>query len=219
MGALVSHFRVVATLTRRGADRHALTVRRRRELGWGIAAAASLLALAALPAAASVTTALDLRELVTEAEHVVLATVVSQRSSYDARRRIVTDVTLRVEDAMKGGRAAGATLVVRRLGGAIGDLGMRVEGEASFADGERVVLFGATIGGHLRPVGLSQGVLPVRTDTAGRELVFPGGGGLALVREVRGRLVPAPAALLEPRPLSDVIDEIRVVVAETARAH
>lgn len=184
----------------------------------GLAVAAVLLpALAAGPAAATVTAALDVRELVAQADHVVVGRVVSQHAHWDARRRIVTDVTVEVEQSMKGA-AEGERIVVRRLGGAIGDLGMRVAGEPDFTDGERAVLFAARSGGLLRPVGMSQGVLPIRVDPRGREMVLPGGQGLALVRPVQGnRLVTAPAALIGPRPLEDVLDDIRRAVEE-ARA-
>ena len=50
--------------------------------------------------------------------------------------------------------------------------------------------------GLLRPVGMSQGVMPV-SEAAGVLTVQPGGGGLSLVqRGAQGGLHPAPAALL-----------------------
>jgi hypothetical protein len=61
---------------------------------------------------------------------------------------------------------------------------------------------------------MAQGVLPVDVDTRGRDMVFPGGRGLALMRRVAGgRLAPAPGALTEPRPLGDVCAEIEALVA------
>jgi len=178
--------------------------------------AALALLFAAAPAAASVTMALDLAELVAASEQVVLATVIDQRCRWDGERRIVTDVTLRIDDPMKGAHARGDDIVVRRLGGAIGDLGMRVEGEPMFEDGERAVVFAERRAGHLRPTGMSQGVLRVSLDDGGRELVHPGVAGLELVRRSRtGTLIPAPAYLIEPRPLADVMDEIRAVVDRT----
>jgi hypothetical protein len=177
------------------------------------------LLLAASPAAASITVALDLAELVAASEAVVVATVVDRRSQWDSERRIVTDVTLRIDDTMKGHYGRGEDIVVRRLGGAIGDLGMRVEGEPTFSDGERAVLFAERVGAHLRPVGMSQGVLRVRLSERGQELVHPGVRGLELVRRApTGTLVPAPAYLIEARPLADVMDEIRQAVErESAR--
>lgn len=184
-----------------------------------------LLALAALaaavfvvaPAFATTIEALDMRALVERSDRVLLGTVVRQEARWDDRHRIVTDVTVRVEDAMKGDAAVGHEVVVRCLGGAIGDLGMHIEGEPSFEDGDRAIVFGRAIRGaaYVRPVGMSQGVLPIRT-LEGREMVLPGGRGLALVSRAQGgRLLAAPAALLAPRPLPDVVAEIRAHVAAT----
>lgn len=162
---------------------------------------------------ASVTRALSLAELVAESDHISVARVIRQEARWQGRR-IVTDVTLEIETSMKGG-AAGEQIVLRRLGGAIGDLGMRVEGEPGFTDGERSVIFARNARGALRPVGMSQGVLPVRVQ-AGAEMVLPGGAGLALVRATPdNRFLPAPAALVSPRPLAEVLDEIRAALAET----
>lgn len=176
------------------------------------------LLVAAAPAAASVTVALGLDELVVRSEQVVLGTVIARRALRDHEGRIVTDVTIRIDDSMKGGHSRGEDLVVRRLGGAIGELGMRVEGEPTFTDGERSVVFAERLGQNLRPTGMSQGVLRVRLEEGGRELVHPAVRGLELVRRTTaGALVPAPPYLIHPRPLNDVMDEIRQAV-ERARA-
>jgi hypothetical protein len=180
-----------------------------------VVAAALLIALAALPVAGSVTEALSLRELVAQADRVAVVRAVHEEARWQ-RGRIVTDVTLRVETPMMGARE-GEEIVVRRLGGAIGDVGMRVEGEPAFTIGERSVVFARNVRGVLRPVGMSQGVLPIALE-AGRPMVLPGGAGLSLVqRTPSARFVPAPAALAHPRPLDDVLDEIRAAVEAGGR--
>ncbi len=176
--------------------------------------AALTVALAvALPVSASVMIALDLPTLVQRASHVMVVRVESQHARWDARRRIVTDVSLRVEESMKGGAAPGALLVLERFGGAIGEVGMRVEGEPMFADGSRVLVFAVPSvadPAHLRPLGMAQGVMPIRARAAanGDDLVLPGGDGLALMQRVNGALVAAPPAIIAPRALSDVRDTI-----------
>lgn len=175
-------------------------------------------------ARATITEAMDLRALVRDSDHVVLATVISTEARYDHLDRIVTDATLRVDERMWGPAREGSTVVVRRLGGVLGDVGLRVEGEATFEPGERVILFARTLRseGVLRPVGMSQGVLPVRTGStstgggaAGGEVVMPGGDGLALVRRGEdGRLASAPGAISEPTPLDALLARIRDLVAE-----
>lgn len=173
------------------------------------------LSLATVPVAASVTEALDLAQLVRESDHVIVARATGTEARWDSRRRIVTDVTVVVEQTLKGDASVDQRLVVRQLGGSIGELGMRVAGEPSIASGDRVLLFGRRMrGDHLRAVGMSQGVLPVRVDD-GRDMVHPGGAGLALVQRVQGQLVTAPPAVIHPRPLEDVVAEIRRVVERT----
>jgi hypothetical protein len=171
--------------------------------------------LAAAPASATVSEALSLDQLVGGADDVVVAVATSSQSQFDAQGRIVTDVEMQVEDSMKGSSAAGHILVVRRLGGYVGDLGMLVEGEPQFEVGGRYLVFlrRMTDGRTLRPVGMSQGVMSVVAD-AGPPMVHPGGQGLALVQRVRGgQLAPAPAALLRPERLDLVRSQIASIVA------
>lgn len=184
----------------------------------GLAAVVTAVALGFLVgrAEASVVLALDMRELVQGSAQVVVATALRQESRYDSRRRIVTDVTLRVDQTLKGESRTGDTLVVRRLGGAIGEIGMRVEGEPAFAVGQRSIVFARrTPAGVLRPVGMAQGVMPIqRID--GREMVTSNGHGLSLLRRLAdGRLVGGQPAITVPRALEDVLAQIRDVVTES----
>jgi hypothetical protein len=184
-----------------------------RRLGWvAVLAAVGM----ASNASATLIEAMDLRALVRASDHVVLATVVGTHAHFDQLGRIVTDATLRVEASMHGPAAVGSTIVVRRLGGVIGDVGLRVEGEPTFEIGERIVLFARTVPGEsfVRPVGMSQGVLRVQR-VAGTEMAMPGGEGLALVeRGPDGRLRPVSGALARPESLDALLERIRTVVAE-----
>lgn len=174
-------------------------------------AAAALIGLWASDASATLSEALSLADLVHDADHVVLVTCVDERALRDAHGRIVTDYAVTVEDVMGGSASAGDSLTVRRLGGELGDLGMTIAGEPRLAVGERYVLFLRDMSGVLRPVGMSQGVLPVR-ERAGVPWAHPGGAGLSLVqRGTGGQLVPAPAALLRPEPLEALRERIEDV--------
>jgi hypothetical protein len=164
-------------------------------------------------ARASIVEALDLDALVAEAEDVVLARVIKQWSHYDERGRIVTDYSMQVEETQKGKSVAGAALTVRRLGGVVGDRGMRIAGEPTFRVGELVLLFGRRDGEtYLRPVGMAQGAMRVfeqngerwtRSDTQGMALVRHGASG-----------EKARAAAQEPRRLSDLMQQVRELVAQ-----
>lgn len=198
-----------------------------RSLPFHAAAWLSLVALAtltsALPARASIVEAMSLAELTQTADVIVVARVEDQRARYDAQGRIVTDVSIRIEESLFGRLAVGEQTTVSRLGGAVGDLGLRVEGEAIYVTGESIVLFGRWVttpsGAVLRPVGMAQGVLPIDTR-GGVEVVTPGGVGLELVtRESDGRLAPGTPALTAPRERDELLGEIRSLVAERTRAH
>ncbi len=180
--------------------------------------AALVLSVLALPSVsrASTVEAMDLRALVTESDHIALVTVVDAVTRYDHLGRIVTDYTVRVDERMHGASVEGRTLVLRRLGGALGDIGLRVEGEVALETGERVVLFARELvaDGVCRPVGMSQGVMSVRHEGSS-ELVMPGGDGLSLMtRGAGGRLVPGRAALAAPTSLDELRDRVRELVRE-----
>ena len=186
---------------------------------WPALVLAPLLMLAVAPprALASITEALDLRALVQSADVVMVGSVVGTEATRDDLGRIVTDARVRTDEGMRGART-GELVVVRSLGGVIGDLGLRVEGEASLSPGERVVLFARRVSGAsgvvLRPVGMSQGVLPM-AEQSGTTMVMPGGAGLSMVtRDASGRLSPTSGALAVPMPADEVLATIRDLVAE-----
>ena len=168
---------------------------------------------AAQTAHATLSDALSLSELVAQSERVVVVTCESEAALRDHFGRIVTDYQVHVEEGMHGEARPGDELTVRSLGGDLGDLGMRIEGEPVLEVGHRYLLFlraartasGARV---MRPVGMSQGALPIQ-EQHGVLTVLPGGAGLALVRRARGgQLVPAPSALLHPEALERVRERI-----------
>lgn len=186
-------------------------------------ASALLTSLAADTAQASIVEAMSLTALTQSSDVIVVARVEEQRARYDAQGRIVTDVTVRIEESLLGRLGVGARANVLRLGGVVGDLGLRVEGEASYQSGETVVLFARWLstpsGEVLRPVGMAQGVLPI-ASRGGVELVTPGGAGLELVvRDADGRLTPGQPALRAPVPRDALLEQVRALVAERQRGH
>ncbi len=162
---------------------------------------------------------MDLGELVREADLVAVVQSEAGNSHYDGPSRIVTDVTLRVTHRIKGPEQA--TVVVRCMGGQVDTLAMRVPGEPALPTGKRFLVFlKQTPDGNYRPLGMSQGVMPIHADASGQTMVHPGGQGLGLMQTVQtphGRsLTPAPAALMYARPLNDVLREIsRILKADT----
>lgn len=166
----------------------------------------------ALPhAQASVVEALDMDTLVRESDSVVLARVIKQWSHYDDHGRIVTDFQMQVERAEKGDAAPGSAVIVRKLGGIVGDKGMTIAGEPGFVDGELVLLFGKNGKNYLRPVGMGQGAMRI-FEQNGVRYTRSDSRGMALVKRGATDKSAAPA-VAEPRKLDDVLSEVRALVS------
>src|SRR5262245_60162757 len=99
-----------------------------------VAVLAPLLLLAVpTTARATMVVPLDLDTLTDSAEHIAVARVESQEARWTRdHSAIYTEVTLRVITPLKGGVAVGETLTLRREGGVVGNVGMRVSGAAPF---------------------------------------------------------------------------------------
>jgi hypothetical protein len=168
--------------------------------------------VAAADASASMVELLELETLVKEADQILLARVMRHWSHYDDRGRIVTDYQMQVERSEKGDAVPGSAVVVRKLGGVVDGIGMRVEGEPGYDDGETVLMFGSRgKRAYLRPIGMGQGAVRVfeqdglrwaRTDTQGMALIARGGDK-----------AKARAAVSEPRKLDELLREVGRLVA------
>ncbi|MBI4588259.1 MAG: hypothetical protein HY725_05435 [Candidatus Rokubacteria bacterium] len=111
---------------------------------------------------------LSLQQLTAEADTIVRGTVTGQASAWNAQRSaIYTDVTVAVEEVIKG--SPGATVTFRIAGGAVGDIGMRTSNDPVFRDGEQVIVFLATTGTTANVVGLHQGKYTVKNGTVTRD--------------------------------------------------
>jgi hypothetical protein len=172
--------------------------------------------LSSLPVARATTMiALDLKQLADKAERVVLAVVEKSESRWTSdHSAIFTEVTLRIERSYKGDGKAGDTFVVRREGGVVDGIGMRVFGAPGFEPGEEVVIFTEYRGSTSRwVVGMSQGKLRVITDASGKKQV-----GAPDLRDVH--LIPAPGKLpaveTRVRSLADFERDLRAILTTRA---
>jgi len=120
-------------------------------------------------ASATIVRALSLPALVQQSRHIVVVTALDAQSHFEEfgrRRRIVTDTRVRVEEVVAKDKTADRELMVRTLGGAVGDLGERVHGQAQFAFGEPCVAFLLQGPDGLHYVnGMAQGHYPLREAT------------------------------------------------------
>jgi len=165
----------------------------------------ALVTLATPRAGATVMTPLDLAALSKRADRVVLGVVESQRATWTSDHgAIYTEVRLRVSRAYKGEAKPGEIVTIRREGGTVDGIGMKVYGAAVFSDGEEAVVFVERRGTASYVVGMAQGRLPVALDASGRKLVAQAAGEVAFTRE---------AKLLGPRPLGEFERELTRILA------
>ncbi|MEE8410033.1 MAG: hypothetical protein V3T05_10530 [Myxococcota bacterium] len=119
---------------------------------------------AAAPANATTALRIDLDDLVRQSDAVVIG-VAETRDSYWEGSRIVTRVTVRVDDVWSGTTRGAQRIDVITLGGVVGSIGQRVSGSVSLPVGRRVVLCLVHDGaGAHRVVGMAQGVTFVIDD-------------------------------------------------------
>lgn len=152
------------------------------------------------------------RELTRASQDVVLGEVVGVRSEWTSDRRMITRVTIRVNERLKGD-AAGIVEVVQ-LGGEVDGVKVSVPGCPSFRPGEEAVLFLAgTNRARLQVTGLAQGKFEV-TRAAG-------GKGEALARRAPGfetgdarRLTPTVRGGRTGVPLDSLVAEVRRSIGE-----
>ena len=117
-------------------------------------------------------------ELVGRAEMIFQGAVTDVRSEWTgegAQRHIMSYVTLKIEEAIKGN--PGASVTLRMLGGTVGAETMEVSDAPKFKVGDRDILFVENNGTQFVPlVGIMHGRFRVKKDEAGREAVFTNEG-------------------------------------------
>ncbi len=125
-------------------------------------------------AEASSALALSLGDLVKKSASVVVVTGLAKSSSWQViggNRRIVTDTRVRIEELVRGADPSTSELLVRTLGGQVGNIGQLVEGEAELALGEPSLTFMTALEPTLFGVtAMAQGHYPVVSEARGRVL-------------------------------------------------
>jgi len=117
----------------------------------------------ALPlATASLLRAMDLAELTSDADQIVVGDVLSSESAWDERHRsIYSTIEMVVQESWKGSPPGNGRIKIRQLGGTVGQVEMTVLGMPRFTLGERALVFLR----HAQVVGLTQGKRRVRWDS------------------------------------------------------
>ena len=169
------------------------------------------------PADGSIVQGLDLEELVAHADRIVLGRVLLSETFQRRDGQLGTWHRIEVEREIRGQAPDEREVIVETMGGQIGDIAMRVEGEPSFTVGERVLLFIHEDGPYaaFRPVGMGQGVMRVRREK-GVETVTQSREGLLLVRRsAQGRLERAPGALPAKERLDTLLSKLRRIIEQS----
>ncbi len=177
-----------------------------------------LVGLPASPANGSIVQGLELQELVAHSDRIVLGRVLFSESFQRPSGQLATWHRIEVEREIRGRSPDEREVMVETMGGQIGDIAMRVEGEPSFTVGERVLVFIRDGGPYtaFRPVGMGQGVMRVRMER-GVETVTQHRQGLMLMRRnAQGRLERSLGALPGKERLDALLSKVRDIVERSA---
>lgn len=171
-----------------------------------------VLLLLAPPALATQVLRLDTRDLTLGSSDIVVGTVESVRSYWNpGRSRILTDVTVRVSESLKG---EPTTLTLTQMGGEVDGVKLAIEGSPVFRPGQEVVVFAwRDRNGRAQVNGLAQGKFDVVRDPAtGEATVSRTVEGLAL-RRAGSSAIERGGAPLKLR-LRELLTEVRGILAD-----
>ncbi len=143
-----------------------MVVAKRRAL---LGAALAGLGVSLLPGVAQATLirGMTLAELSQSSDRILVGSALSFDTHWETvagRRRIVTDTRVRVDEVLAKQDPADSEILVRTLGGTVGDISALVHGEAMLGLQEPCVLFLSAKSQLHRVRGMSQGHYPVVAD-------------------------------------------------------
>lgn len=170
-------------------------------------------ALLAGPALATTQLHLDTRALVLGSSEIVVGTIASAQPRWSAdKKKIFTDVEVKVSESLKG--APGKSVTLTQLGGELDGIRYSIPGGPLFRPGEEALIFvWRDSKGRAQVNGLAQGKFDIARDAkSGVATVQRVGPGLG-VRDARGLealKAGEPAARI---PLDELKREIRRVLA------
>lgn len=125
-------------------------------------------------AEATLVRGLTLRELLAASDRIAVVTPLHAESHWETiggQRSIVTDTRVRVEESMRAATSA-VEVIVRSLGGRVGDVGELVHGQPSLQLGQASVVFlKETARGLHWTAGMAQGHYPLLQRADGAKLL------------------------------------------------
>lgn len=143
---------------------------------WVILSVFAAVSFSSIPATTVIPPTFD--ELVSQAEVIFEGTVTNVKAEWvgeGAERHIMTYVTFKVEDTIKG--KPGKAYTMRMLGGTIDGETMAISDAPKFKTGDKDILFVQNNGSQFIPlVGIMHGRFRVKRDQSGRDIVTTNGG-------------------------------------------
>lgn len=181
-----------------------------------VALAAVVVAVAAVPALATVVQVPTLAEMTWRSDVIVHAWVVDQQVLEQKKGRIVTRTVLEVEDGLAGANDKDL-VVVEQLGGELGAHRAWIAGAHKFKVGDEVVFFGVRIDNVVGepvvvPYGIGFGIFDVLEDVDGKHAVERGGDVANLVRTPDGKSHMEAVKPRHYRSVDDLKREVRAIL-------
>lgn len=189
--------------------------------GAALAALVGALALGAAPARATVMVPMTLEELTADAVLVVRGRVVGRDAAWDrAHERIYTTARLVVtETVLDRQKSDEREVLVRSLGGEVGEIGMKVAGSPQLGIGEDVLLFlrvDPAEPSTFAVVGMNQGRFDVRPGPDGQLVARASLEGIALAQRGGDGVLRVAGKDADPRALPYTELKARVRAASSA---
>jgi hypothetical protein len=176
-----------------------------------IVVAAILLGLTPSDSQASVSIAVQFDTLVERAEAAMTVTPIDSNSVWEGKR-IVTYTRLRVERSIAGQGAS--EVVVKTLGGSVGDLGQSVSGEPHFVANESSIVFLRKVDQAYMVVERAQGQYPLAFEKAKNRMMTKRAPDLGALVPVKPEATVVPAkgtgALLPSRYAGSLAHDVLI---------
>jgi hypothetical protein len=148
---------------------------------------------------------ISLERMARESHAIVYGTALSSYSQWEGKS-IFTYTTIRVKESLKGEN--GATIVVKQMGGHVGDIGQEVSGSPQLHRNEDVVLFLTRWNGSYWIHSIVLGKFSVVSEENGM-VAFNDLNNIGLVDPVTRQEITQPNKKLNHIPLQNFLNEVR----------
>jgi hypothetical protein len=156
---------------------------------------------------------LSLERMTQQSHTVVYGTVVSSYAQWE-ERNIYTYTTLRVRESLKGERSS--TIVVKQLGGTVGEISQEISGSPKLRRNEDAVLFLVQWKGHFWIHSIVLGKFSVVTE-GNTSVAYNDLNNIGLIDPVTKEEITRPGGKANHIPLQRFLSEVRSFIIKQAR--